>query len=316
MSILITVIIPCFDVEDFIEECLYSVIGQTHKNIEIIVVDNNCTDNTISKVLRFSDQNKVKIRLINQVHQGASFARASGIEISNGTWIQFLDADDLLLPNKIEHQLNLIDKNACVIVGATIELGVNGIEKIEYPSKCTGYGLLKGHRNVGSTCSNLWRRESVLAVGGFDTALIGGEEYDLMCKIFLNGGRFVLDNTPHTLIRARKFGQITQQNIAHLNFYYLKVIERHLQILDFIEECFPSHILKTSLFISILSRLALQSLEFPQESARQYHSVFLPAFESYVSSLPLKEKIKIRLYNMFGYEKVRKTLNKRMQWSQ
>ncbi len=316
MSILVSVIIPCFNVKDYIEECLNSVFFQTYKNVEIIVVDNNCTDDTIQRAVSFSDRNEIKIKIIKETHQGAASARSTGIKISKGTWLQFLDADDLLLPKKLEHQINLIENDTCLIAGATIERGILGKEKLETPNTNIGYGLLKGYRNVGSTCSNLWQKDAVLAVGGFDKTLFSGEEYDLMCKLFTSGKKFILDENPLTIIRARKMGQITQQNTSRLNFYYLKVIERHLQILQYDKMLSADLPLKINLFVSILRRLTIQSIEFPKESARQYHSVFYPTFKNYVSFLPLKERIKLNFYNVFGYENVRKILNKRMQWSQ
>ncbi len=104
---LVSVVIPCYNVEDYIEECIHSAFAQTHKPIEVICIDNNSTDNTWQKLKQL--QEKYPSLLIDkELKPGAPAARNKGLALSKGEWIQFLDADDLLLPEKIEHQAKLL----------------------------------------------------------------------------------------------------------------------------------------------------------------------------------------------------------------
>lgn len=102
---LVSVIIPMYNASRYIEETIQSVLDQTWSNIEIIVVDDGSTDNSYNIV---SDINSNKIRLFHQENQGAPVARNFGFSQSKGDYIQYLDADDLLSPNKIEDQLQLL----------------------------------------------------------------------------------------------------------------------------------------------------------------------------------------------------------------
>lgn len=95
---LVSVVIPMFNVEKYIEQAVQSVLKQTFKNFEIVCVDDGCTDNTISILERLSDP---RIRLIRQKNRGLSGARNTGIFAANGIYIALLDADDYWAPDKL-----------------------------------------------------------------------------------------------------------------------------------------------------------------------------------------------------------------------
>ncbi len=111
---LVSVIIPAYNSGEYIPDSLDSVFNQTFKDLEIIVVDDGSTDHTLEVVERFG----TKIRLIKQSNGGAPAARNHGFSISKGKFIQFLDADDLLSPRKIEVQVNVFrGKEDCIANG-------------------------------------------------------------------------------------------------------------------------------------------------------------------------------------------------------
>ena len=125
---LVSVIIPCYNVEKYIEECIESVVSQTYNNLEIICVDNNSTDKTWNILCQIKE--KYPILLEKELKAGAGAARNKGLSIAKGDWIQFLDADDLLLPQKIEHQISLVqDNNVGFVAGAWKNRALNGVEK-------------------------------------------------------------------------------------------------------------------------------------------------------------------------------------------
>jgi glycosyltransferase involved in cell wall biosynthesis len=104
----ISVIIPAYNAQKFIEEAIDSVLNQTLPAYEIIVIDDGSTDET-SKLISNKYSNKVK--LIRQQNKGAPSARNLGIKASKGNIIQFLDADDIILPNKFEEQIDFWKRN-------------------------------------------------------------------------------------------------------------------------------------------------------------------------------------------------------------
>lgn len=103
----VSVIIPSYNAERWIKSTIDSVLAQTYSDIEIIVVDDGSTDQTVSVV----SKNYPKIKLITQTNQGVAAARNKGIENSRGEWVAFLDADDIWLPHKLHEQFILLEEN-------------------------------------------------------------------------------------------------------------------------------------------------------------------------------------------------------------
>jgi glycosyltransferase involved in cell wall biosynthesis len=109
---LVSVIIPCYNSERWIAETVQSCLDQTYRSIEIIVVDDGSTDESLKVLSGFGD----KIILEGGSNRGGNHARNRGIALSNGDYIQFLDADDLLASDKIERQMELLaGRDDCVV---------------------------------------------------------------------------------------------------------------------------------------------------------------------------------------------------------
>ena len=105
MKFLASILIPAYNCEKWLGEAIESALSQTYENKEIIIVDDGSIDNTL-EIARKSKKENVKI--IKQTHAGASAARNRAFRESSGDFIQYLDADDLLAPDKIERQINLL----------------------------------------------------------------------------------------------------------------------------------------------------------------------------------------------------------------
>jgi glycosyltransferase involved in cell wall biosynthesis len=103
---LVSIIVPAYNAEQSILESIQSAIDQTWHNKEIIIVNDGSSDNTLAKALQFEN---CVVKVISQRNQGASSARNRGFCESKGDYIQFLDADDILAPTKIEMQLKAIE---------------------------------------------------------------------------------------------------------------------------------------------------------------------------------------------------------------
>lgn len=105
MSGLVSIIIPAYNAEKHILETVDSALSQTYPNIELIIVDDGSTDNTLTLLKGIKDE---RVKTISQQNHGASFAKQAGLNIAKGDFIQYLDADDLLSPDKIEAQIKLL----------------------------------------------------------------------------------------------------------------------------------------------------------------------------------------------------------------
>lgn len=102
MKPLVSIVVPAWNAGRWLEETLNSALGQTWPAIEIIVVDDGSTDDTLDIARRFESP---RVRVVTQVNAGASAARNHGLRLAQGDYIQFLDADDLLAPDKIAAQM-------------------------------------------------------------------------------------------------------------------------------------------------------------------------------------------------------------------
>ncbi|MDB5146065.1 MAG: hypothetical protein JWQ57_85 [Mucilaginibacter sp.] len=102
---LVSVIIPVYNSGKYIEQCIQSALTQTWQNIELIIVDDGSTDRSLAIIAKYENE---RVRVFSQEHKGSGAARNKGLAEATGEYIQFLDSDDLLSPNKIEKQLNLL----------------------------------------------------------------------------------------------------------------------------------------------------------------------------------------------------------------
>jgi glycosyltransferase involved in cell wall biosynthesis len=214
-QLLVSVVIPCYNVEEYIEESITSVLHQTYENIEIICVDDGSSDSTVSKIIKIQRANTEKIRLIETPNHGASTARNIGFKNSRGEYIQFLDADDMLLPEKIRHQIDLIKKNGenpAVVAGNYIiryNSGQTSIAKID--KRSPWFGLI-GIR-LGITSSNLWYKAVLDEVSGWNEKQKSSQEYELMFRILKTGAMIKYDDRPLTIIRKSNEQSISRTNL-------------------------------------------------------------------------------------------------------
>lgn len=111
---MISIIIPVHNAEAYLEQCLESIINQTYKEFEAIIVNDHSTDNTIKICERFGALDN-RILFINSENNGVSTARNLGIQCSRGTYIMFVDADDILNSNAVQAFINNMDSYDLVI---------------------------------------------------------------------------------------------------------------------------------------------------------------------------------------------------------
>lgn len=121
MDSLISIIVPVYNTENYLEKCLYSLVNQTYKNIEIIIIDDGSPDNSMNIIQKFVlADNRVKV--ISQKNQGLSGARNTGMNNANGDYIMFIDSDDWIKIDTCEKAINASEKyNADVVFWSYIK---------------------------------------------------------------------------------------------------------------------------------------------------------------------------------------------------
>lgn len=121
---LVTVFIPVYNAEQYLSEALESMLQQTYKNIEILLVDDGSTDHSVDVINSFHDE---RIRLIqNEENKGIPYTRNVGLQEAKGKYMVIMDSDDISLPNRIEKQVDFLEKNSDIDAVGTYYLKFGG----------------------------------------------------------------------------------------------------------------------------------------------------------------------------------------------
>ena len=202
---LISVIIPAYNAEKTVLETIRSVLNQTITDIELIVVDDGSSDETVAIARAVKDP---RVRIYSFTNGGAAMARNRGIEKSTGEFLSFIDSDDLWTPDKLEKQLKTLQDNpkAGGVYSWTLIMDNSG-EKV-YPGNCESYtGDVYPHlllsNFVGSGSNMLVRRSASEAIGGFDTSLYSHEDWDYYLRLSQRW-LFAVVSEPQILYRKRE----------------------------------------------------------------------------------------------------------------
>ncbi len=115
MGELVSIVVPVYNAERFLEECIHSILAQTYTNIELLLVDDGSTDSSVEICKKFADSDK-RVCYFESAHEGVSVARNKGIEQAKGKYICFVDSDDLLESDFVETLYSEIQKNEVEIV--------------------------------------------------------------------------------------------------------------------------------------------------------------------------------------------------------
>ena len=231
MSDKVSVIIPTYNYARFIEDCLNSVLSQTYKNLEIIVVDDGSTDNTKEVLSAYGD----KIKYIYQENSGLSASRNTGIKNATGKYIQFLDSDDFLHPKSIEHRVQFLTSNPSFKIAVCRNKFFYGYSKIIKNLLNRGWYLHRENLDIhhlyvdsiAPTHAFLFDSEVIEKVGFFDTSLKVCEDYDYWLKVLQKG------YIPHYCRKGVVYHRIHKESMSQdkINMYYHNAI-LHLKLYD------------------------------------------------------------------------------------
>ncbi len=213
----ISIVIPCYNAESCVQRAVESALAQTHSDLEVICVDDGSSDGTLALLERIREQNTGRFHIIQQSNQGACAARNKGSENSSGLYIEFLDADDELKPGKLAHQAGLAQDHALpdLIIGSSITRAADGsiVETDVQKGVDRDPWLDLMRHKLGGTPQNLWKRDAVVAAGGWNVAMRSSQEYDLMFRMIAKGARIVHDDVILTEIHRLDGGSISRSNL-------------------------------------------------------------------------------------------------------
>lgn len=233
----ISVIIPAYNAESTITETIQSVLNQTCRPAEVIVVNDGSKDQTVEAVKRFGDE----VILIDQPNQGVSAARNSGIMAANSDWVAFLDADDTWEPEKLERQLELLNLHPELDWCATRYWVCGRQKKLSSYSDAFKQGGSPQHcidaLEAISTTVNIWvstvliKKAVVVKAGMFCPELSSTADNDLWIRVAPNSRTIGFVDVPLANYRLdpHSMSASAARSIAASRFVFFDRLAAHIQ---------------------------------------------------------------------------------------
>ena len=195
MNPLVSIIIPVYNSSAFVVEAVRSALSQTYSQIEVIVVDDGSTDNSLQLLEDIKDN---RLRLFSQINQGACVARNRGLAEARGEYVKFLDSDDILYPDAVAGQL---EQQSRLGIGEVVFGDFDFIDEhgnVFYENEFDENAFLSVDQDLWFmtnwemliTCP-LHKREYLVEYKGFDNRLRSGQESFLHLKLSMKGIKFV-----------------------------------------------------------------------------------------------------------------------------
>ena len=218
----VTVVVPCYNVAACVGRAVASALAQTDPPTEVICVDDGSTDGTLAVLRDLEASHPEGIRVLTGPNGGAPSARNRGLAEARGTYVQFLDADDELYPDKLGTQAALAERTGADFVAGGYRRVRGGAEehRTEPDGGSPWVALLRGR--LGITSANLWRRTAIKAIGGWDEDWPSSQEADLMARLLKAGAVVAIDPAVRTTLHARA-GSISDAFDGPLRERYVRV---------------------------------------------------------------------------------------------
>lgn len=224
LPIQVSVIVPTYNNGRFILQALDSIFTQSFKAFEVIVVDDGSTDDTQSVLLPVQE----KIRYVYQENSGSAVARNTGLSLASGEYIVFLDADDLLLPGKLQEQCDFLNNNPKVgmvhsgwyLINETGEQIGEVSPWLNAPELTLEAWMWKKPIKMGAM---MYRRVWLRHINGFDPELRQSQDTDLMLRLALAGCTAEWIKKP--TMCYRKYATSTIRRNAPAQYHYLLKVQ-------------------------------------------------------------------------------------------
>lgn len=237
---LISIIVPVYNVAPYLDECLESICSQTYGNLEVILIDDGSTDESGEICDRWREKDP-RVRVIHQQNAGVSSARNAGLDVCTGDLISFVDSDDWLDLRMFEKLLRCLRENEadaamCGFVdyphGAPVEKGLFQVPPCDFSG--TVYQMMRRNGYFTALWAKLFRRDLIYREGNpvrFDPALSFGEDEVWLLEVLRRAGRTAF--VPEALYTWRpREGSVTRsETLTAKQMSTLKAKEQALRLL-------------------------------------------------------------------------------------
>jgi len=229
-SPLVSVIITTYNRPDKLNVAIKSVIAQTYKNIELIVVDDS-SDYDVSETIKdFSDQVQL---YVNNENRGANWSRARGISIARGKYVCFLDDDDIWIPTKVEEQVDIAEQSthSNVAVFSPYLIGKNVVSPPSWNKEQLVKSLLLGRNPLGGFSMIMVSYELITNIGLPDIHLSNSQDLEWYIRIAQKGD-VKIGKQPVVVYNNEGSDRITSKKKKDISDDYEKVIEIYSEVIE------------------------------------------------------------------------------------
>lgn len=228
----VSILMSVYNGKDYLEEAIDSILNQTFKDFEFLIIDDCSMDNSW-EILSTYAQADTRIRLIkNSENLGLTKSLNKGLNLAEGKYIARQDADDVSLPQRLEKQVAVMDADSqCVLVSCSLNHINKQGEVVENVQRAcepdllswylTFYNRIAGHSQV------MYRRDSVLSINGYDENRRYSQDYELWCRLAKLGDFHVLPDV--LLLQRRHSNSITASKSGEQKSLSLSQSQRNLQ---------------------------------------------------------------------------------------
>jgi len=222
---LVSVLMPAYNAEKFIAEAIESILNQTFKDFEFIIVDDCSTDSTWEIIQRYSQKDSRIIGVRNEENLYIAKALNKGMQYTSSNFIARMDADDISLPNRIDQQFNLINSNKQIaVVGGNIILIDESGQKIGNRTYPVGDREIKARMFKHSPFAHpatMFRKDSFVEFSGYNSRWSPSEDIDLWFKI---GTKYQFANIPNNVLKYRYFqSSHSNKKLRYVEFMTLQI---------------------------------------------------------------------------------------------
>ena len=223
----VSILIPCFNADQWLGEAIESALSQTWDDTEVIVVDDGSTDGSLDIVRGFAG----RVRWESAANAGANPTRNRLLQLATGAWVQYLDADDCLLPDKIAEQVHFLEgyPDTDVVFGpVTLEHHEHGavrLERLEIPAPHDPWILL-ARWYLPQTGAPLWRKQAIESVGGWKADQPACQEHELYLRLLMAGKCFRYHDSNGAVYRQWSESTLWKKNKRRTRQLRLEIEDR------------------------------------------------------------------------------------------
>ncbi len=242
---MVSIIIPCYNAENFLDACLSSVAAQTYRDIELICINDGSTDNTLALLKQYQEKKELRIQIIDKANQGVSKARNDGLLAASGENILFLDSDDKYHPQYVEKLVSAMKESGSDTAYCRLSRNMQRVFESPEPSEQyviqDRYLAMEYHRlhmtEVNFYCF-IFRRDIILRENiRFDSETKFGEDREFLWKYLCHCNQVAFVDMPLYWYRSNE----ASATKSHPTWQRIDILRSDERVKDYLQLYFPEY---------------------------------------------------------------------------